>query len=59
MDRRFKLEVGSISVASFDTSRDEKGINLHLALITRSTFNACCVGTVCVTNAECSTQTCA
>lgn len=55
MDKRVRLDVGSISVASFDTSRDENGINRPVAFITSSTFNACCVNTVCRTNAECST----
>lgn len=58
MDQRFKLDVGSISVSSFDTVREEKGVNGHLALITRSTAGICCVDTVCATKAECSTETC-
>jgi hypothetical protein len=59
MDKRFKLDVGSISVATFDTSRDEKGAGLPLGLVTRSTAGICCVDTVCATRAECSTETCA
>jgi hypothetical protein len=59
MDKRFKLDVGSINVATFDTSRDAKGNDLQLGLITRSTAGICCVDTVCATKAECSTETCA
>ncbi|HEX6040582.1 hypothetical protein [Longimicrobium sp.] len=59
MDQRFKLDVGSITVTSFNTARDEKAGDAHLALITRSTINICCVDTVCATKAECSTETCA
>ncbi len=59
MDQRFKLDVGSIRVSSFDTSRDEKGVGADLLAITRSTINVCCVDTVCATKAECSTETCA
>ncbi len=56
MDRRVRLDPGSISVASFDTSREERGVELFL--ITRSTVNVCCIDTVCATRAECSTETC-
>lgn len=59
MDQRVKLDVGSISVASFDTVQQERGRAAHLAAITRSTVNLCCDNTECVTRAECSTQTCA
>ncbi|HST63025.1 MAG TPA: hypothetical protein VLK84_30230 [Longimicrobium sp.] len=59
MDKRVKLDVGSISVASFDTVQQERGSGAHLAAITRSTINVCCDNTVCATRAECSTETCA
>ena len=58
MKTRFRLDPGSISVVTFDTSRNERVVDARLAAITRSTIGICCVDTVCVTNAECSTEHC-
>ncbi len=59
MDRRVKLDVGSISVASFNTVQQEEGSAAGLTGITLNTFRVCCENTVCATRSECATQTCA
>lgn len=58
MSTRFRLDPGSIRVVTFDTSRSEGAVDARLAAITRSTVGICCVDTMCITNAECSTEHC-
>lgn len=58
MSNRIRLDVSSISVASFEPGPERRKGHAEEYMATRHTFDPCCKETVCVTLIECSSNRC-
>ena len=58
MNKKVRLDLGSIAVASFETAARVPAGGGADFLVTRATVNICCVDTVCQTLSECSSERC-